>query len=205
MMKSVKAYAIAYLAKGFFWLLFKTCRFKIHGLEQFLTSASQNRSILMLWHNRLAVAPTLLTRYASNLTFNALVSNSRDGEPLAILINSYSIGRTIRVSHDARFKALQQAIQHLKSTNEVIVITPDGPRGPRYQMKRGIAAAARLSGAQVIPLTWTATRFWQLNTWDKFMIPQPFSTIDVTIGEPIRLPGDDDTANTAMLESALRE
>lgn len=202
----VMAYLIAYSAKAAMWLLLLTCRFKLHGLQQFLDFASKNKCILMLWHNRLAVTPTVLTRYTSNLTFNAMVSNSRDGEPLAILVNSYSIGKTIRVPHDARFKALQTAIAKLKYSNDILVITPDGPRGPRYKVKAGVATAARLSGAHVIPLTWTASRFWQFNTWDQFMLPKPFSTIDVRMGSPINIPDDPNTDvshDIAILEKAL--
>src|SRR5262249_41681403 len=71
-------------------------------------------------------------------------------------------------------------------SSDVIIITPDGPRGPRYIAKPGIAAAACETGAHVVPFSWTATRFWQLGTWDKMLLPKPFSTLLVTFGDPIK-------------------
>lgn len=178
------AYLIKYVLKFLFW----TCRFEFTGLERFVEHARHNRCILSLWHNRLAIVPEVLSQYTHGLTFTAVISKSRDGEPLAVMVNSYKKGRTIRVAHNDRHGALRTLIAHLKDRLGVVVITPDGPRGPRYILKAGIAAAARSSGASVVPFSWAASQFWQLRTWDGFMLPKPFSTIQVAFGEPLQLP-----------------
>ncbi len=185
-------------------LLLFTCRFKLEGFDNFNRIASEKRCILMVWHNRLALVPEILTRFAPKHQYTAVISNSRDAEVLAILASSYG-GKTIRVPHNGRHQALRKMTQELQSGKEVIIITPDGPRGPPYQVKSGIVVAAKHSAAYIVPLSWTATRFWQLNTWDKMLIPKPFSTIRVTIGDGIQLNEEleSESEATTLLQKAL--
>lgn len=183
--KRFLSYLIAYSAKFLLRILLCTCQFEVRGLEEFIQVARKQKCILMLWHNRLALVAEILEKFAPYFCYVAFVSNSRDGEPLAILANSYKIGKTIRVPHDARHKALRKMINHLKHGKEIVIITPDGPKGPRYKVKPGVAMAARESQAKIIPLTWTSNRFWQLKTWDKLLLPKPFSKIVIDLGNPI--------------------
>jgi hypothetical protein len=199
-------YPFAYLAKGLLRLLMFTCRVEIRGLPQFIRTAADGKCILMLWHNRLALVPEIMNRFAPQFIYRAFISKSRDGEPLAILANSYSCGRTLRVPHNARHQALSQMINLLKSSNEIMVVTPDGPRGPLYQIKPGIIVAAKEAAARIIPFSWRASRYWELGTWDKFMLPKPFSRIVVTIGDPIFLDkktGTDKSEDLAHLHEAM--
>lgn len=199
-------YPFAYLAKSALRFLMLTCRLEIQGLPQFIRTASEGKCILMLWHNRLALVPEIVGRYAPQCIFRALISNSCDGEPLAILTKSYSNGRTLRVRHNARHRALNQMIDLLKSSKEIMVVTPDGPRGPRYQVKPGIVLAAKETSARIIPFSWKASRYWELKTWDKLMLPKPFARIVVTIGDPILLDHGtemDKFQNTELLKKIL--
>lgn len=159
----------------------------------------------MLWHNRLLIISEILNKHAPQFIYRAVISNSRDGELLAILANSYSAGRTLRVPHNARYQALQQMISHLKSHNDILIITPDGPRGPRYKVKPGIAIAAHESQADVIPLSWTANRYWQLNTWDQMMIPKPFSHIEVKFDQALKCDTNESKTESILLQKYLKE
>ena len=69
-------------------------------------------------------------------------------------------------------------------------MTPDGPRGPLYKVKPGIAMAAKEAQATIIPLTWDADHFWELKTWDKLKLPKPFTCIRVVLGDPIKVDQD---------------
>lgn len=182
----VLPYFYGYLAKFTLKLLALTCRFRIDGIEHFTQTASSNKCILMFWHNRLAMIPEIMTQCASQFDYAAMISNSRDGEVIAVLTNSYKNGRAIRVAHNARSKALKTLIQELKKGKEVIIITPDGPRGPVYEVKPGVTVAAMEASASVVPVTWSANRYWKLPTWDGLRLPKPFSTINVKLGEAIR-------------------
>lgn len=206
---------IAPLAKGLLKALKWTCSIRIEGEERFRQAATTAPCIVLFWHNRLALIPEILIHIAPEYRYAALISNSRDGEWIARLTNSYPQGRSIRVPHDKRAQALQEAIKELKKGKEVLVVTPDGPRGPKYRVKPGVTLAAKKSGALVVPISWQANRFWKLKTWDGFMIPKPFSTLTIKVGEAIFL--SDDTSGeskegkksqlqqeTLLLENALK-
>lgn len=199
----LKNYLIAYAGKYLLRTILATCRLRVKGIDRFHALSKKEKCILMLWHNRLAPTSEILNRISPANIYAAFISKSRDGDPLALLANSYKTGKAIRVPHNARHQALKAVIQSLKENSDVIVITPDGPRGPRYVAKPGIVAAAQETGAHVVPFSWTATRFWQLKTWDKMIFPKPFSTILVTFGEPVSLNHLTQEEGTSFLQETL--
>ena len=71
-----------------------------------------------------------------------------------------------------------------------IVTTADGPRGPIYEIKPGVVVMARIGGIPVLPVSCAASRVWELNRWDNFMVPLPFSRVVLAIGEPYTIPPD---------------
>ena len=87
--------------------------------------------------------------------------------------------------------------------------TPDGPRGPRYGLQAGVVKMAQASGAPIIPMRLENSKAWRLKTWDRFCIPKPFSTLTVTLGDPIEVPrrGEDEKFEKIRvdLESWMRE
>ena len=198
-------YLIAYSAKYVIRLLLRTCRIRIHGLETFVSTANSTPCILMLWHDKLVIISEIINTYTSDFICTAFISKSRDGDPLALITQSYARGRVLRVPHNARHKALSKMIDLLKDKKSVIVITPDGPRGPSHIIKPGIVMAAQESSATIIPFSWNASRFWQLNTWDKMQIPKPFTTLHVTFGSPIAFKKEVNTLeqDMAILSDAI--
>lgn len=184
---------VAYAGQGLFNLLMKTCTISARGHDHFLKAAESGKCILILWHNRLGPMVEFLKIYGPKFTYGALISKSRDGDLLAKLVNRYAPqGRAIRVAHNAKHQALRDVIQQLNSDeNIIILITPDGPRGPRHKIKPGVVLAAKAAEAKIIPMTWTADRFWELNSWDKFCIPKPFAKIQVSFGEAVEIPQND--------------
>jgi lysophospholipid acyltransferase (LPLAT)-like uncharacterized protein len=183
----VRSFIVAKLSLCAMHLLASTCRFRLIGLEQFCKVAASEKCILMLWHNRLALVPIILFRYTSRTRFAALVSGSRDGDILTAIVNSYKRGTTIRVPHQTRYQALGEIIRHVEEQKHIVIITPDGPRGPQYEIKPGIVLAALETHASVVSLNWEAKRYWELKTWDRLRLPKPFTTIQVTFSAPIRL------------------
>ncbi len=168
--------------------ILKTCKIEVLGLENFHSSFEKGNCLVMLWHNRLTPMLYLLKYLPKDAFCAAMISNSRDGELLNQLIKKNPQLKAIRVVHHTKHTALKEAITSLNdSQRTVVMITPDGPRGPRYKIKPGIGAAAKLASATIIPLTWGGSNFWQLNSWDKLMIPKPFSKIVFYFGEEIRL------------------
>lgn len=71
-----------------------------------------------------------------------------------------------------------------------IVTTADGPRGPQYEIKSGFIVMARIGGIPVLPVACAAAWSWEMDRWDDFMIPLPFSRVVYAIGEPYSIAAD---------------
>lgn len=204
--KTVVPYILGYTIKGLITLIGWTCRFRIQGADKLHRTVKDSKCILIAWHNRLGMLTEILKRAAPQYRYAAMVSNSRDGQFIAVITDSYKQGRAVKVPHNKRALSLQLMINQLKAGNEIGIVTPDGPRGPKYTLKRGVALAARKCGAKVIPLSWNADKCWRLNTWDNLMIPKPFSTITVQWGDPVTLEDNEEipvSDAAKQLEEAL--
>ena len=196
------AYSIKFLTR----IILKTCHIRIQGLETFVDTVKNTSCILMLWHSHLVILPEILYSYAGKFKYTAFISKSQDANPLAILAASYECGQVIRVPHNAKHFALSRLIGVLQSKTGGVIITPDGPRGPRYKIKPGIILAARETGADIFPFSWKADRYWQLGTWDQMRIPKPFSKIEAVFGPPLNLNKEYPEGNqedASLLKNAL--
>lgn len=167
-------------------LILFTCRKESQGLESFLEDTKEKGALLAVWHNRLLLLPYFGGVCTPQIPYTAVISNSHDGEPLAKITASFKNASIIRVAHNARAQALKAIVQSLKK-KQVVIITPDGPRGPVYQAKTGTLYAAANSSSNIYPFSWTASHYWELNTWDRMRIPRPFSKIKFFIGKPYRI------------------
>lgn len=200
----IKPRLVAYGGRFFLKILTWTCRIEVDGLEEFQKHGGNGNCILLLWHNRLMLVAPIFNKHCAKFTYTAFISQSRDGEPLALFTESYKNGRCIRVRHNAKHEALREMIQRLKQSPDILLVTPDGPKGPRYKVKEGVTLAAQETGALVFPFSWSADSFWQLSSWDKMLIPKPFSKIKAVIGSPIKLDKTDSSdMQSKILENAL--
>ena len=171
--------AISYLVHPLFRLLFWTCKVKVRGLNEYFAIANKEKCMLLIWHDQLTMLPSLLLRLSPDVHFGALISNSRDGDLIAIISKKFKSLKPIRVAHDSKHLGLKNMIKELKN-KLMVIVTPDGPRGPRYEIKKGAFFSIRVSKSKVVLLKWKADKFWQLKTWDKMMIPKPFSKIEIS-------------------------
>ena len=161
-----------------FRLLALTIRVKFSpAMRQVLDSGPQ-RHLFLLWHNRLALALITFSKIKTPLPLTGLVSTSGDGAILAYLMRAFGI-RTARGSSSRRSVEGTLELFQALSDERNIVITPDGPRGPRYQVKEGTVTIARDHASGTLVLGLTCSRFWQFHSWDRFILPKPFSTIVV--------------------------
>ncbi|WP_304346318.1 dihydrodipicolinate synthase family protein [Campylobacter showae] len=100
----------------------------------------------------------------------------------------FGIGAIRGSSSKGAVKALAQSFRELKSGVDVI-ITPDGPRGPYHSVADGAVVIAQKQNAQIQILNYEASKFWQLKSWDKMIIPKPFSEISYTLSPPFSVTG----------------
>lgn len=137
--------------------------------------------IWLFWHNRLLMVPYLSERYLPHRPGTAMTSASKDGEILAAFLEKFNILASRGSSSRRGVAALVGLVRALRNGREV-AITPDGPRGPRYVMNPGVVTLAQSTGAKVMPIRIHYSRCWRLKSWDAFMIPKPFSRVEIVLG-----------------------
>jgi lysophospholipid acyltransferase (LPLAT)-like uncharacterized protein len=156
--------------------------------------------IIALWHGHIAMLHQL--RFGDRALI-ALISNHRDGQLISKCAWHYNIGTVPGSTGRGGAAAVRQLIRWARQGHS-LVITPDGPRGPRMRVKKGIIEIARLSNLPILPAAIGVSKGRELNSWDRFVVPSLFSRIDVRWGTPLYvardgLPADD----AARLERAL--
>jgi lysophospholipid acyltransferase (LPLAT)-like uncharacterized protein len=161
----------------------RTLRYEIDDRAGVIRKPVTENYIGALWHNRLLIFPLVLRRFFPNRAGAALISASRDGDLLTDAI--YRFGYDVIRGSSSRLgaSAILQLTEMLASGRDV-VITPDGPRGPAYELGPGIVFLAQKSRASVLPMNLEYSGYWRLGSWDRFIIPQPFSKVRVLISQP---------------------
>ncbi|MEA3228208.1 MAG: lysophospholipid acyltransferase family protein [Campylobacterota bacterium] len=140
--------------------------------------------IMACWHGELLMIPYAYTRYKKIPHVKLLISEHFDGNLIAKTLNFFRF-ETIRGSSTrGGVKALIQSIKELKNGYD-LGITPDGPKGPRHQVSDGIIVMAQKAKVKIVLVEIKPSAYWQLNSWDKFIIPKPFGTIDYYISDLI--------------------
>ena len=170
--------------------------------------ATEQRAIFAIWHNRLALSLILYHRHVarcgSRRRLAALVSASRDGGLLARVLELFDVVG-IRGSSSRRGAP---AVRELVSAAEEgcdLAVTPDGPRGPRYEPHPGVISLAQLTGLPIVPVSFRLGWKWTLRSWDRFQIPIPFSRCEVVFGEPLWMPREADAGAREAGRVLLRE
>ncbi len=120
-----------------------------------------------------------------------LISQHRDGQLAVKIIEKFGLHAVAGSSTRGGKRALLQLVRILGSGKN-IAITPDGPRGPIYSLKEGTIKLAQLSGRPIYPVVLAAKRVFQLGSWDKMIIPLPFTRAISMVGEPIHIPREVD-------------
>lgn len=157
--------------------------------------------ILSFWHGRLLMMPRA---WPEEHPIHMLISQHRDGQLIARTVGHFGIRTAAGSSSRGGSGALRTMLKALKS-GENVGITPDGPRGPRQRASDGVIHIARMSGAPVIPLAYAARRRRLLGSWDRFMVPLPFTRGVFVWGEPLTVPRDAGEADIARLRGELEE
>jgi lysophospholipid acyltransferase (LPLAT)-like uncharacterized protein len=164
----------------------RTLRYEIDDRAGVVGRSVTENYIGALWHNRLLVFPLVLRRFFPERHGAALISASRDGDLLADAVRRFGYDVVRGSSSRLGASAILQLAQVLASGGDV-VITPDGPRGPAYELGPGIIFLAQKSGAAVVPMNLEYSRCWRLGSWDRFIVPRPFAKVRVLINRPHRV------------------
>lgn len=199
-------------------LVTRTMRWTIEGdLRAKEIWETSNGIIVAGWHSRILLLPSgwtkLMRKWPGRTAPSAmLISLSPDAEPVARAIRHLGLEAIRGSSNHKRkrkdkggVKAVAEAIRKLKS-GAAVCITPDGPRGPMQRAQAGPVLLGQRANAPILPYALAASPSKRLKTWDRFIIPFPFTKGAIVFGEPIETTrGDDSNAMRALLETRLNE
>lgn len=144
--------------------------------------------IFACWHGDLLMQPFFYFQFRKIPKLKVLISDHFDGVLISRIIKFLKFDTIAGSTNRNAAKVLIQAIKGIKEGYD-IGITPDGPQGPRYFMSDGIVVMAQKTGSKVIVYNCRPTKYWQLGSWDRFVIPKPFGTLEFFACEPIDLSG----------------
>jgi hypothetical protein len=140
------------------------------------------------WHNRMFLAAPFYERYCRGRTSYVFISRSRDGQFITDIAAYFGV-RAVRGSSSRHgMSAALAALRKSSDARTDIVITPDGPRGPRYQVQPGVLRLAQATGRPIVAVDIQLGWKIELKSWDRFQIPLPFSRCHVVLSEPIHVP-----------------
>ncbi len=155
----------------------RSVRFRVHGLEHGLAALRETGSFIgAFWHNRIFLAPYYFRRRGVVV----MTSRSFDGEYIARFIQRFGFGVARGSSTRGGASALVEMVRLVRAGHPA-AFTVDGPKGPRGVVKTGAALLAKKTGQPLLPFTFNARRKLELNSWDRFQIPLPFTRVDVRI------------------------
>ena len=132
----------------------------------------------LLWHNRLFLTAEIFRRYRRDRAVYGLVSASRDGAWLDAVFGLAGL-RTVRGSSSRGGREAAKALVQVLQAGHDVGITPDGPRGPKYEFKAGGLVVARRARTPVLLIGGRFAAAWRLPSWDRFYLPVPFSRVRI--------------------------
>ena len=136
--------------------------------------------ILSFWHDQLFM---MAAGYAGPKA-NVMISASMDGELIARTMTYFDIG-SIRGSSSRGGRAAFRAMIDLGDEPLDLAFTPDGPRGPRHEIKDGVVQLARVTGRPIVPMAFACSNGHRFNSWDRFLLPYPWGKGVYSFGAPV--------------------
>jgi lysophospholipid acyltransferase (LPLAT)-like uncharacterized protein len=186
--------------------LMSTVRCRLRARSEFFAPNAVRPTIFCLWHNRLASCIKVLEQHRrphnSGAGMAALVSASRDGAFLAGVLERFDV-QPVRGSSSRRGAQALLELTTWAERGHDLTITPDGPRGPRYQIHDGIISLAQMTGLPIVPVALNLNWKIQLKSWDRFQIPLPFARCEIVVGKILRVPRDISDAERESLRQRL--
>jgi lysophospholipid acyltransferase (LPLAT)-like uncharacterized protein len=186
-------------------LLFRTLRREFHeetaDTNPYIISGDE-RFLYCVWHDSIIV-PIFAGRHACS---SALVSRHQDGSYVEGLLKTVGITSVRGSSKHGGASAVRQLMTTAKDRH--IVITPDGPRGPRRKMHNGIVFLASHTGRAIVPTAYDCKRSWRIKgSWTDLLIPKPFTKMFLMAGKPVEVPPDisreEVTRYTALVQDEM--
>lgn len=199
--------ALAWLGGLYLLFALRTTRWVLDGAEHLAPFASGQATVAAFWHERLALMPMLwltLRRMDPAQRGHVLVSQHRDGRLIGTVMRRFEVDVVLGSSRRGGAAGVLAALP-LLARGEHLVITPDGPRGPRRQAAPGVAQIAALAGVPVLPCAAQTSRRRVLRSWDRMVVPLPFGRGVMVCLPPITVPREGWESTLPTIAAALSE
>ena len=194
-MKKIKNIIITFIVKLLFQTLFCLNKIVIKGEEHLNSLINSGKPIMVcVWHGRLLFPSWYIRLKTTNLY--AIAGRHADAEIMAKILKKWGY-ELIRGSTRKGGKAVVQKMAEVFKNSGIVAVTNDGPKGPTRIAKAGSTGLALKYNVQIITITGSATKYWQMKSWDRFVFPKPFGRIQLIISPPLK--------NTENLKSAEEE
>lgn len=170
-----------------------TIRFRFDEDAEFLKQDAPGPVVFCVWHNRLFLSPVVYDKWQKRLGMKrhiaGLVSASRDGGMLAAVFEKFGMTAVRGSSSRRGAQALLEMTSKAEEGHDLSV-TPDGPRGPCYNVQHGVVSLSQVTGNPVLPVSFKIGWKISLKSWDRFQIPLPFSRCDIKVGKLLQVERD---------------
>lgn len=192
------------------WLIYSYARFvgktgtwQLHGVREFYKLWNKHHGVILVaWHGRALMLPFF---WNHKKPLNALVSLHRDGRMIAGLLEKFGLGTIGGSSNENASGAALELMRSLKNDTAICII-PDGPRGPRMHMTKSPVYYAQKTGKPLVGITYSVSKAKFINkSWDKMMVPLPFSKGIVKTTEPLFIPKDATAEQLAAYQAQIED
>lgn len=160
--------------------------------------------VMTIWHNRLLYGPVLIPKRIRK-HFVSIASNSDDGRYAANYMKNFHVSVVRGSSSRGGATALSQLVKKIKNENKSVIMTIDGPRGPKYSCKPGAPKLASITGVKLVPYVINFSNYWQLKSWDNTQIPKPFCKVEIIFGDVIQVKEDLSRDELKLMQDLLIE
>ncbi len=192
--KRITFFLEKYFGSALLFILGST--WKIEGCDE----GKDSPRIYAFWHRNFL--PLLYRR--RNEKIGVIVSKSKDGEFVAGPLKVFGFKPIRGSSSKNGANAAKNMIKYVKSNH--VGITPDGPKGPIYEIKDGLTFIAYISKKPIVPISMEIDKEWVLGSWDKFRIPKPFAKIKITYHQKIYVNSKEEIKSAKnLIKNALNE
>ena len=204
MARKMKVETMAFLAAWTIRLIRLTTRIEFRGREAVDSLIREGKQyIYAFWHGRLFLMP--YAYFGKGISI--MISQHADGELVARTMGKMGFS-TIRGSTTrGSTQVFRAAVSRVKDGFD-LAVTPDGPKGPRYQVQAGVIHLAKICGIPIIPVTFGASKKKVFRSWDAFILPRPFCRGVFFFGTPLYVPAEADKhcleEKRAFLEKTLK-
>jgi len=195
---------LAWLSSLLIHLIGASLRMTVEDRGNILDQPEHPPVIIAFWHNRTALMAYFYEHYCRGRTALTFISRSRDGQFMADVALRFGIQAVRGSSSRHGISATLAAIRASTDDKIDLVITPDGPRGPRYEVQPGILRLAQATQRPIVAVTYELKWKWELRSWDRFHVPLPCSACRLITGQPIRVPATATEVELAAIGDRLK-